>query len=129
MSSGVSGSVDLTGAVLVGVVGVTPAEAALRYAFAEADRRRVALHVAAVGAASAEADAHLRDLVERWAEKYPGVPVTTRVRRTVDAAVVLVAGSGAVDLLVVQQPSDAASSALVDALCRRAHCAVVVAGD
>jgi hypothetical protein len=55
--------------------------------------------------------------------------MTARVRRTVDAAVVFVAGSRAVDLLVVQQPSDPASSALVDALCRRAHWAVVVAGD
>lgn len=129
MSSGAPGPLDPTGPVLVGVVGATPAEAALRYAFTEADRRRTALQVAAVGPASAEIDTHLHDLVERWAEKYPDVPLTTRVRRTVDAAVVLVAGSRAVDLLVVQQPADAASSALVDSLRRRAHCPVVVVGD
>jgi ABC-type glycerol-3-phosphate transport system substrate-binding protein len=118
----------MAGPVLVGVVGAAPAEAALRHAFDEADRRGAALLVVATGAAPVPPNTDLQDLVDRWAEKYPGVTVETRVRRTVDPALVLAAASAGCALLVVPPPSDVGSSALVDALSRRAHCPVVIAG-
>lgn len=116
----------LDGPVLAGLIGASPAEAALRRAFAEADRRGVALRVILAGTAPAEEDRHLGDLIERWSEKYPGVPVRAMTRRGIDAAVTLTAASRGCALLITQRPADANSSLLVTALSRRACCPVVV---
>jgi DNA-binding transcriptional LysR family regulator len=123
-----TGPAGTAGPVLVGVIGTAPAEAALRHAFDEADRRGARLRVVATGAVPALSDTHFCDLVDRWAEKYPGVTVETRIRRAVDPALILAAASAGCALLVVSQPLDVGSSALVDALSRRAHCPVVIAG-
>ena len=117
------------GGLLVGVIGAAPAEAALRLAFAEAERRDVALKVVAVGPGSKTDDVVLRDLVERWAEKYPTVAVRFRLQRAVDPAVTLVAATRSCELAVVQDGSDAASSAVIRAISRRAHSRVVVVPD
>jgi hypothetical protein len=58
--------------VMVGTVGSAPAEMALRTAFAEADRRGVAMRVVVAGTVN---DVFLDDLVARWAERYPGIRV------------------------------------------------------
>ncbi|MFI7542524.1 universal stress protein [Actinoplanes sp. NPDC049599] len=126
MSVQVQGPAGPVGPVLVGVLGAAPAEEALRYAFAEADDRAVGLLVTLTGEVPAEDGVRQADLVQRWSEKYPGVPVTTSVRRGLDPAVILAAASRGCGLLVVQRPTRAAAAALVDAVSRRAHCPVVV---
>jgi hypothetical protein len=113
-------------AVMVGIVGAVPAEAALRAAFAEAERRGAMVHVVAAGPATPADDALLRDLVDRWAEKYPGIPVTIRIRRRVDAAVTLVAATRFCAVTFVPRMSGTASSAVMRALARRAHCPMIV---
>jgi DNA-binding transcriptional LysR family regulator len=114
------------GRVMVGIVGTAPAEAALREAFAEADQRGAAVVVVAAGPAGAYDDHLLLDLVGRWAEKYPDVPVTTRVRRRIDAAVTLVAGTRGCAVAFVPGTSEPGASAVVHAVSCRAHCPVVV---
>jgi DNA-binding transcriptional LysR family regulator len=109
--------------VMVGIVGSAPAEMALRTAFAEADRRGVAVRVVVAGTVD---DVFLDDLVARWAEKYPGVRVTTQVRRRIDAAVTLVAATRACAVAFVPAAADPVTSAVVRALSRRAHCPVRV---
>jgi hypothetical protein len=98
------------------------AEDVLRYAFAEADRREIAVCVLAVGPASIEAD-----LVERWAAKYPAVPVTMCARGDVDAAITLTGASRSCALVVVAEPAGHHEAAVVQAVTRRARCAVAVA--
>lgn len=115
------------GPVLVGVLGTAPAEAALRYAFAEADHRGAGLLVILAGEVSPEDDADQVEVVRRWAEKYSDVAVTTSIRHRIDPAVVLAAASHGGGLLVVQHPEDTATAAVVDAVSRRARCPVVVA--
>jgi hypothetical protein len=105
------------------------AEEALRYAFAEADHRGVELIAVLTGAVAREDSVRQADLVQRWAEKYPEVPVSTTVRRGLDPAVVIAAASHGCVLVVVQRPEDPAAAAVVDALTHRAHGPVVVAGD
>jgi hypothetical protein len=114
------------GSILVGLVGAVSAETALRTALAEAEHRGAAVRVVAAGPAPAIENDLLCELVERWAEKYPGITVTTEVRRRVDAAVTLVAATRCCALAVVPKTSDPAGSALLKALRRRAHCPVVV---
>ncbi|GAA3950225.1 hypothetical protein [Actinoplanes auranticolor] len=128
MTRDVTGPAVPVGPVLLGVHG-TAAEEALRYAFAEADHRGVELIAVLTGAVPREDSVRQCDLVQRWAEKYPEVPVTTTVRRGLDPAVVIAAASHGCGLLVVQHPADPAAAAVVDALAHRAHCPLVVAGD
>ncbi|GAA3336536.1 hypothetical protein GCM10020358_29580 [Amorphoplanes nipponensis] len=129
MSRDVQGPAGPVGPVLTGILGAAPAESALRYAFAEADHRGAELIVTLTGEVPPEDRAHQLDVVRRWADKYPGVRCTTAVRRRIDPAVVLVAASRACALLVVEQATDPAGAALVDAVSRRAHCPVVVTGE
>jgi hypothetical protein len=112
--------------VMAAMVELAPAETALRDAFLEAERRGAAVHVVVVAAGSPADDDILRDLVERWADKYPGVQVTTCIRRQIDAAVTLVAETRRSAVAFVPRTSDPASSAVVRALTRRAHCPVIV---
>jgi DNA-binding transcriptional LysR family regulator len=108
---------------MVGIIGSAPAEMALRTAFAEADRGGVAMRVVMAGTAD---DVFLDDLVARWAEKYPGIRVTTHVRRRMDAAVTLVAATRGCAVAVIPAAADPVTSAVVRALSRRAHCPVRV---
>src|SRR4051812_45509158 len=82
--------------IMVAMVELAPAEAALRDAFLEAERRGAAVHV------------------------------TTCIRRQIDAAVTLVAETRRSAVTFVPRTSDPTSSAVVRALTRRAHCAVIV---
>lgn len=111
--------------VLVAIIGPVSAETALRAAFDEAERRGSAVRVLAAGSAPASFDDLLRDLVDRWAEKYPGVPVATDVRRQLDAAVTVVAATRHCASAFVPESSDPASAAVLRALARRAHCPLV----
>jgi hypothetical protein len=129
VSPDTQGPAGPVGPVLVGVHGTVPAEEALRYAFAEADHRGVALRVVLTGDVTPQDSAHQSDLVSRWAEKYPGVPVTTTMRRHLDPAVVLAAASHGCGVLVVQQAADRVAAAWIGAVARRAGCPVVVAGE
>jgi hypothetical protein len=121
--------VTTTEHVLVAIVGPASAETALRDAFDEAEHRGAAVRVVAAGPASAARDDHLRDLVGRWAQKYPGVPVSTEVRRQLDAAVTLVAATRHCASAFVARSSDPTSAAVLRALTRRAHCPVVVVDE
>jgi hypothetical protein len=120
-------SPEPTGPVVTGFLGTAPAEAALRYAFGEADHRGVALLVILTGVVPPGEDACQLEVVRRWAEKYTDVAVTTSIRRRIDPAVVLTAASRGVGLLVVQQPENTATAAVVEAVSRRARCPVVIA--
>jgi hypothetical protein len=120
------GAAEPAGPVLVGVLGTAPAEEALRYAFAEADHRGVMLLVVLTGEVPPEHRVSQRDAVQRWAEKYPAVHATTTIRAHLDPAVVLAAASHGCALLAVEQPSEPAGTALVQALRHRCHCPVVV---
>jgi hypothetical protein len=110
----------------MGFLGAGQQEEALRHAFAEADDRGAALRVLLTGDVPADDEARQTDLVHRWSEKYPDVPVTTAVRRGLDPAVILVAAARDCGLLIVQQPASPAAAALVAAVSRRARCPVVV---
>jgi hypothetical protein len=115
------------GPVLAGILAARPAEDVLRCAFAEAQRRDVALHVLLAGPASAAGEEILvRDLVDRWAEKYPAVPVTVSVRHDVDAAITLTGASRRCGLVVVAEPADSHDAAVVQALSRRARCPLMI---
>jgi nucleotide-binding universal stress UspA family protein len=129
VSRDVPGPAGPAGPVLLGIQGTAAAEEALRYAFAEADQRGVGLIALLTGSVPAEDSVTRSDLVRRWAEKYPEVPVTITIRRGIDPAVVVAAASHGCGLLVLQQPSDPVAAALAEALIRRAHCPVAVAPD
>ncbi|WP_412751421.1 hypothetical protein [Krasilnikovia sp. M28-CT-15] len=111
---------------MVGVICAAPAEAALRFAFAEAEKRGAAMTVVAVGPASALEDVLVRDLVRRWTEKHPAVEVTFSVRRTVDGVVTLTAATRSCDLAIVQDGADAIA---INALARRSHSPLIVVRD
>lgn len=127
MSQVAPGSASSEGPVLLGVIDAGPEEAAIGRAFAEADDRGVALVVVLTAAVPAGEDRAAAELIERWSQKYPGVVVTTSVRRDIDAVVTLAAASRGCAILVVREPSSVRSGALVRALSRRACCPVVVA--
>ncbi len=112
--------------VMVAIIGPAPAETVLRDAFTEAERRNAAVRVVATGTATAEDEIHLREVVERWAEKYPDVQVTTHNRRQIDAAVTLVAATRSCAVAFVSMPSDPSSLWVLRALTRRAHCPLAV---
>jgi len=123
-----TGDTEPAGPVLAGILAGSSAEDVLRCAFAEARRRAEPLRVLLTGPApAADEDLHLRDLIERWAEKYPAVSVTVAVRHDVDAAITLTGASRHCGLLVVAQHADGRDAAVVQALTRRAHCPVMVA--
>jgi hypothetical protein len=115
------------GPVLAGLIGSAPMEATLRRAFLEADERHAGLSVILTGAAEPDDDRQMYELVDRWSEKFPDVPVRSGIRRGIDAAVTLAAASRGCALLVTQEPRDGTGEALAKALSRRACCPVVVA--
>ncbi|MFI1991491.1 hypothetical protein [Actinoplanes sp. NPDC020271] len=112
--------------ITVGLIGASPGESALRRALDEAERHGAAVTVVATGPASDAADRHVRELVARWAEKYPSVAVTLAVRRSVDAVITLAAASRQADLLVVERGPDPRAAATVAALTRRTHSDLLV---
>jgi hypothetical protein len=67
--------------ILVGLIGAVSPETALRTALAEAEYRGAPVRVVAAGPAPATEDDVLHELVERWAEKYPGINVATDRRQ------------------------------------------------
>ena len=122
-----AGPAGAAGPVLAGILAVATAEDVLRRSFAEARRRTVTLRVLLAGPVTAAGeDALVGDLVDRWAEKYPDVPVTVAVRGGLDAAITLTAATRRCGLAVVAEPTDAHEAAVVEALARRAYCPVIV---
>jgi hypothetical protein len=73
-------------------------------------------------------DVLLADLIERWSDKYPAVPVITSMRRSLDAAVVLCAATSDCGLAVAPYSADARTAALLLAVSRRARCPLVLVG-
>ena len=114
--------------VLVGIVGPASAEAALRAGFERAEAYGTFVLAVCAGRASAADEVFLRDLIERWAEKFPAVPVKIRIRRTVDAAVTLVAAARPCGVVVLPASSDPVVAAVTTAVARRARCPVIVVG-
>jgi hypothetical protein len=111
---------------MVAILGPAAPDSALHDAFVEAERRDVAVRVVAAGPASPADDDQLRDLVGRWAEKFPDVPVTISIRRLVDAGVTLVAATRRCGVAFVPRAPEPASAAVLQAMIRRAHCPVIV---
>jgi hypothetical protein len=116
----------MTGPVLAGILAASTAEEVLRHAFDEAQHRAVALRVVAAGLDPDDEPA-LSELVERWAGKYPDVPVSVAVRGVVDPAITLTAATRHCGLAVLARPGDARTAAVVRAIARRASCPVVIA--
>ena len=115
------------GPVLAGILAAAAAEDVLRRCFAEARHRGVGVRVLLGGPVTAAGeDAQVGDLVDRWADKYPDVPVTVAARRGLDAAITLTAATRRCGLVVVAEPTDTHDAAVVQALARRAHCPLVV---
>jgi len=122
------GPAEVAGPVLAGIMAAATAEDVLRCCFAEAGRREVGVRVLLAGPVpEAGVDVLVGDLVDRWAEKHPAVPVTVEVRRGLDAAITLTAATLHCGLVVVAEPADAQEAAVAHALARRAHCPLVVA--
>jgi hypothetical protein len=113
--------------VLVGIVGAASAEAALRAGFERAEVYRTAVHVVCAGSASAADEVFLSDLIDRWTEKFPDVPVRIGIRRTVDAAVTLVAAARSCRVVVLPVSAEPVVAVVTTAVARRAHCPVVMA--
>jgi nucleotide-binding universal stress UspA family protein len=117
------------GTVLVGVIGTAPAETAMRVALDWADACGAAVRVVCTGSARVADDVFLHDLVDRWSEKYPRVYVTTRICRTIDAAVTLTAATRSGSLLVLTGSTEPAVAAVIAAVTRRSRCPVVVPAE
>jgi hypothetical protein len=118
-----------SGRILVGIIGTAPAEAALRYAFGEAEQRGAVVAVIAAGPASQAENVLVGDVVRRWAEKHPAVGSTYEARRAVDAVVTLAAASRHACLMVVEDGAEPWTAAMVAALARQTHCALVTVSD
>jgi hypothetical protein len=116
----------MIGPVLAGILAASTAEDVLRHAFGEAQHRAVALRVMAAGLAPDD-EPIVTELVERWAGKYPDVPVSVSVHSVVDAAITMTAATRRCGLAVLARPSDARTAAVVRAVIRRASCPVVLA--
>jgi Universal stress protein family len=121
------------GPVLVGVDGTPGSEAAVEFGFGEAARREVpllAMHVwpplAGGPAGREDAERTFIDLLARWSEKYPGVPVRLAVRHGVDSAIVLTAASRSARLVVVSCHRAIGPGPALSALAARAGCPVAV---
>lgn len=114
------------GPVLAGILTASSAEDVLRHAFDEAQRRAVALRVVAAGL-DPDDEPMLSELVDRWAGKYPEVPVSASVHSIVDAAITITAATRCCGLAVLTRPGDTRTTAVVRAVARRASCPVVVA--
>lgn len=111
--------------VVAGILAATSAENVLRHGFETARDRDVPLHILVAGPAATDVG-ELRDLIERWTEKYPAVPATVSVRPGVDAAIVLAAAAHGGEMLMVAEPCDARETAIVRAVTRRAHCPLAI---
>lgn len=120
------------GPVLVGVDGTPGSEAAVEFGFGEAVLRQVpllAMHVwppLAGGVSREDAERTFIDLLARWSEKYPGVPVRLAVRHGVDSAIVLTAASRSAQLVVVSCHRATGPGPALSALADRAGCPVAV---
>ncbi|GAA4465299.1 universal stress protein [Phytohabitans houttuyneae] len=126
--------------VLVGVDGTAGSEAAIRFAFAAADRRCAPLTAVHLWPALASppgqerlsaAEGAFLDLLETWSEKYPDVTVRLAVRHGLDAVIVLSAASRTAQLVVVAAPHSRAADGgspgpILTALAARSACPVVI---
>ncbi|GIF01765.1 hypothetical protein [Paractinoplanes rishiriensis] len=120
--------IEDSGTVTAGILTVDSAEDVVRHGFAVAQDHGVALHVLLMEqAANVLPTGELTDLIERWAEKYPQVPVTVSVRAGIDAAIVLAAASRRCGLLVLAAPHGARETGVFRAVRRRARCPLSVA--
>jgi nucleotide-binding universal stress UspA family protein len=114
--------------VLVGVSGGTSYEEAVEFGFGEAALRGVPLWAMSVGPPADQGDPDGAEALDRWAEKYPSVPVTRTTRRTLDAAVTLTAASRSAGLVIVGAPDRRVptAGAVAEVLLHRAGCPVVL---
>ncbi len=116
----------MSGPVLAGILTASSADDVLRHAFDEAQRRVVALRVVAADLDPGD-EATLSELVDRWAGKYPDVPVSVSVHSVVDAAITITAATRCCGLAVLTRPIDARTAAVLRAVARRASCPIIAA--
>jgi nucleotide-binding universal stress UspA family protein len=122
--------VPTEGPVLVGLT-APDEDGTLAFAFAEASLRGVAVHAIHTSGAGEPAGV---EILDRWSEKYPAVPVSHRRMPGVDPGIALVAASHRAQLLIigVSARPDAApvsSGSLIHAVLRRSACPVVAVPD
>jgi hypothetical protein len=117
----------MPGPVVAGILAVASAEDVLRHGFEAAGDRDVPLHVLVAGAAAVAGPAgEVHQVIERWSEKYPAVPVTVSVHAGLDAAIVLAAATHDGGLLVVAETHSLREDAIIRAIRRRVHCPLAV---
>ena len=123
--------VPTEGPVLVGLTAPEDQDGTLAFAFAEASLRGVPVHAIDTGGAGEPAAV---EILDRWSEKYPAVPVSHRSMPGVDPAVALVAASHRAQLVVIgatvrPDAAPVSSGSLIHAVLRRSACPVVVVPD
>jgi hypothetical protein len=121
-----AGPAGTPGPVLAGILTAASAEEVLRSAFEAAQDHATTLLVMPAGL-EPEAEAALSDLVDRWATKYPEVPVAVAMHSDIDPAIVIAGATRCCCLAVLARPADARAAAVLGAVARRAHCPLMLA--
>ena len=114
-----------TGPVLACLLAPTKADEVLRRGFDEAQRRATPLRLLVAEPATADLDS-LSEVIERWSEKYTDVALTVSARPRLDAAIALTAAAHDCGLVIVAEPGDARTAAVVRAAARRMRCPLIV---
>ncbi|MFC3742252.1 hypothetical protein [Paractinoplanes deccanensis] len=108
--------------ILAGILDSRTADDVLRAAFPEAQRREMPLRVLLAGAAAAPEQTGVRETVERWSGKYPGVACAVTAHPGLDAAITLAAGARRCVLVMTAEPAGARDAAVLRAVRRRLPC-------
>jgi hypothetical protein len=121
---------DPAGPVVVRLT-AEPVNAVMDFAFTEASLRACpvrAIHVPARLDARPDPldESNLRELLERWAEKYPGVDARLEIRCGVDAGVAFTVASRSAQLVVVGGSDIEGPASIGSTLVRRAGCPIAL---
>jgi hypothetical protein len=116
---------------VVVALGPEPANSALEFAFAEAVLRSTSVRAMYIpqrlnDPIDPAVESSLRETVDRWADKYPGVQVRFTVVAGIDAVVALTVASRSAQLVVVAATDADGPASIAQALVRRAGCPVAI---
>jgi hypothetical protein len=108
-----------------------PANSALEFAFAEALLRATSVRAMYIpqrleDPVDPAVESSLRETLDRWADKYPGVSVRFNVVIGLDAVVALTVASRSAQLVVVASTDADGPASIAQALVRRAGCPVAI---
>lgn len=121
-----AGRAGRTGPVLAGILALPSAEDVLRSAFDQAHDRTAGLRVLAAGLGPVDTE-ELTVLVDKWAGKFPDVPVSVSAQGAIDPAITVTAATRDCAVAVLGRPAGVRAAAVVRAIKRRARCPVLLA--